>query len=86
MKLTNLSLAALILALSGPAFAQTACTTGLVVGADGACEEAEPEVTTPTTMTVDDPDNPGATIEVEVPEPEPTEDLDAATTTTPVAG
>lgn len=78
MKRSSLTLAALLLALSGPSFAQTACETGFVVGADGDCE-AVVEETTVMTTTEPDPDNPGGTIEVEVtpePEPDPTEDPD----------
>lgn len=78
MKRSSLTLAALLLALSGPAFAQVACETGFVVGADGDCE-AVIEETTVTTTTEPDPDNPGGTIEVEVtpePDPETTEDPD----------
>lgn len=86
MKLTHLTFAALLLSLSGPAFAQTACETGFAIGADGDCAEVVEE-TTPTTTTEPDPDNPGGTIEVDVvtPEPDPTEGPDAPTTTPPVA-
>lgn len=70
MKLTNLTLAALLLALSGPAFA-TDCTTGFAIGADGDCEMVTEEDTTePTTVEVDDPDNVGAFLTEEVEEEE----------------
>ncbi|GAB5448725.1 hypothetical protein [Gymnodinialimonas sp.] len=82
MKRSSLTLAALLLALGGPTFAQTACETGFTIGADGDCEAVMEETTTLTT-TEPDPDNPGGTIEVEVtpePEPEPTTDPDTETT------
>lgn len=84
MRLTNLALASLLLALSGPAFAQEACEKGFAVGADGDCEAVPESPRHPRIEERADPDNPGSTIGVEVTrEPRPDEEPDPDNPTDP---
>ncbi len=72
MKLTALSITALMLALAGPAVAASDCMTGMVNDADGDCVAAPEPTEEPVTQTITNADGDSEEVEVETtPEPDP---------------